>query len=48
MKRTLKEFYEDVMPKVWAFLIMSIVTLGLVGGTVALLKWILRLFEVIT
>lgn len=47
MRRMLEEFYEDFMPKVWAFLIMSVATLGLVGCTVALIKWILRLFEVI-
>ena len=47
MKRTLKEFCDDLITKLWAFLMLAVVTLGLVGCTVALIKWILRLFEVI-
>lgn len=47
MKQLWDKLVTDILPSVWGFLTLLIITFGLVGGTVALIKWVLRLFEVI-
>ena len=47
MKQLWDKLVTDILPSVWGFLTLLIITFGLGGCTVALIKWILRLFEVI-